>query len=67
VRPVKAFPWYAWLLIGALPVTLVVGWVIRNDTIFLGALALMPLVGPLTLFYQVRADMGEHENHDTGW
>ena len=62
VRPAQRVPWYAWLLIGALPAVVVVGFLIRNDTLVLGALALVPLVAPLSLFYAMRTV--ERDHHD---
>ena len=63
----RRIPWYAWLLIGALPGAGAIGLVLQLETLFLAAMALMPLVAPLSLFYWMRTD--EHEggdNVDTG-
>ena len=62
MRPAQRVPWYAWLLIGALSAAVVVGLRIRNDTIVLGALTLVPLVAPLSLFYAMRTV--ERDHHD---
>jgi hypothetical protein len=66
MRPAQRVPWYAWLLIGALPVAFVVGLAIHNDTIVLGALGLMPIVAPITLFYWMRKGDRADDDGSTG-
>jgi hypothetical protein len=59
MRLARRVPWYAGLLIGALLVGVVVGLVIHNDTMFLGALGLMLLIAPTLLFYWMGVDRGD--------